>query len=64
MAPLIGGSIIGALTFNPGLSYKIVYIVCGVTGTITLLLSLFLPDPESRSIEIRHGEKHLERLRP
>ncbi len=43
MAPVIGGGIIGALTFNPGLSFKVVYIVCGIAGIISLLVTLFLP---------------------
>lgn len=39
MAPVVGGGIIGMLVFNPGLSYKMVYIVCGLTGIIALILS-------------------------
>lgn len=45
-APLVGGSIIGILSFNPGLSYKVVYLVCGVAGAVTLLLSFFIPQSE------------------
>ncbi len=44
MAPIIGGAIIGAMVFNPGVSYKIVYIVCGITGVLVLLLSLRIQD--------------------
>ncbi len=44
-APAIGGGIIGAMVFNPGLSYKAVYIVCGVAGISALLLALKIPDP-------------------
>lgn len=43
MAPLIGGGIIGALEYNPSLSYKIVYLVCGITGLIALLLAFKIP---------------------
>ncbi len=43
IAPIAGGSIIGAMVFNPGLGYKIVYIVCGVAGIIALILTLKLP---------------------
>lgn len=43
MAPLIGGGIIGALEYNPSLSYKIVYLVCGVAGLIALLLAFKIP---------------------
>ena len=44
MAPIIGGAIIGAMAFNPGFSYKIVYIVCGITGVLVLLLALRIQD--------------------
>ncbi|MEE8329248.1 MAG: MFS transporter [Thermodesulfovibrionia bacterium] len=44
MAPIAGGSIIGAMVFNPGFSYKIVYLVCGITGIIALILTLKIPD--------------------
>lgn len=40
MAPIIGGAIIGAMVISPGFSYKIVYIVCGITGVLVLLLAL------------------------
>lgn len=53
MAPLIGGSIIGALAFSPGLSYKAVYIACALAGAVTLLLSLFLPE----TAEPQHREQ-------
>lgn len=43
MSPLIGGGIIGALEYNPSLSYKIVYLVCGVAGLIALLLAFKIP---------------------
>ncbi len=43
IAPIAGGSIIGALVFNPSLGYKIVYIVCGIAGIIALILTLKLP---------------------
>ena len=44
LAPLVGGSIIGALVFNPGISFKVIYLVCGIAGIITLLLSFKIPD--------------------
>jgi MFS transporter, DHA1 family, multidrug resistance protein len=48
-APIVGGSIIGALIFNPDIGYKVVYIVCGIAGVVTLLLSFLLPQTgESR----------------
>ena len=45
MAPIIGGSIIGALAFNPAMSYKVVYIVCGIAGTIVFILALKINNP-------------------
>lgn len=50
MAPIVGGSIIGAIVYNPGLSYKIVYLVCGISGLIALLISIKLPsNPDNRT---------------
>ncbi len=43
MAPIAGGGIIGATVFNPGLSYKIVYLVCGAAGILALILTFKLP---------------------
>lgn len=44
MAPMVGGGIIGAMVFTPGISYKVVYLVCGVAGVIALILTFKLPD--------------------
>ena len=46
MAPIIGGAIIGAMVISPGFSYKIVYIVCGITGVLVLLLALMIQDSD------------------
>lgn len=53
IAPILGGSIIGALVFNPGLGYKIVYPVCGAAGLIVLLLTFRLPSAPDKIIEKR-----------
>ncbi len=37
MAPIIGGSLIGFLAFNPSLGFKAVYLVCGLAGILALL---------------------------
>lgn len=47
MAPIAGGGIIGAMVFNPGLSYDVVYLVCGVAGIIALILTLRIQNPPS-----------------
>ncbi len=57
MAPIVGGSIIGAMVFNPGLSYKIVYLVCGVAGVIALILTFKLPSAHDKKIEKRDWEE-------
>lgn len=43
MAPIAGGSIIGAMVFNPSISYKIIYLVCGIAGIIALILARKIP---------------------
>jgi MFS family permease len=45
MAPISGGVIIGALAFDPDLSYKAVYILCGVAGIIALFFTIRIPTP-------------------
>jgi MFS transporter, DHA1 family, multidrug resistance protein len=44
LAPLAGGSIIGAFVFSPVISYKVIYLVCGIAGIITMILSFKIPD--------------------
>lgn len=46
MAPVVGGAIIGAASFNPGLGYKTVYIVCGAAGIVVFLLALTVPEAD------------------
>ena len=43
LAPLAGGSILGALIFTPVLSFRMVYLVCGAAGILTLLLMFRIP---------------------
>jgi DHA1 family multidrug resistance protein-like MFS transporter len=57
MAPIAGGGIIGAMVFNPGLSYKIVYLVCGAAGIIALILTSKLPSAPDKKIEKRGWEE-------
>ncbi len=45
MAPIIGGTIIAVLLFNPAISYKVVYLVCGAAGAVVLFLALKIPNP-------------------
>jgi len=55
MAPIAGGSIIGAMVFNPGLGYKIVYLVCGAAGIIALMLTSKLPYENSPAVNLKKG---------
>jgi MFS family permease len=57
MAPIAGGGIIGAMVFNPGLSYKIVYLVCGAAGILALILTFKLPSAPDKKIEKRDWEE-------
>jgi MFS transporter, DHA1 family, multidrug resistance protein len=43
MAPIIGGSLIGFLAFNPSLGFKAVYLICGLAGILALVLVFKLP---------------------
>lgn len=47
-APIAGGSIIGMFIVNPAFSFKVVYLVCGVAGIITLLLTFMIPARKER----------------
>lgn len=51
MAPIVGGTIIGVMVFNPGLGYKVVYLVCGITGIVALILAFKLPPPSGNRQE-------------
>lgn len=44
MAPISGGAIIGALAFNPDMSYRAVYVICGVSGIVALFLTIRIPN--------------------
>ncbi len=43
IAPVAGGSILGALVMNPGISFYTVYLVCGAAGAVVVFLSLRIP---------------------
>lgn len=43
MAPLVGGTIIGAMVLNKNEGFIAVYVVCGIAGAITFFTALFLP---------------------
>jgi MFS family permease len=57
MAPLAGGGIIGVMVFNPGLSYKIVYLVCGMAGIIALLFTTGISSPKKEQKDKRSWDE-------
>ena len=59
IAPMVGGSIIGALISNPAVSYKVVYLVCGFAGIIMLLVTLTIPATEKKHNTIHSWEETL-----
>jgi DHA1 family multidrug resistance protein-like MFS transporter len=63
LAPMIGGSILGTLAFNPGLSFRVVYLVCGAAGVIALILILQLPNPNEKEKKEHSRKEILESLR-
>jgi MFS transporter, DHA1 family, multidrug resistance protein len=48
MAPIIGGFIIGAMTMNSDMGYKMVYLVCGAAGIAALFFLIKIPDIAGR----------------
>lgn len=54
LAPAAGGTIIGALALNQAVSYKAVYLVCGASGIVALLLSSRIP--KAPGVENKHME--------
>jgi MFS transporter, DHA1 family, multidrug resistance protein len=59
IAPIAGGSIIGSLVFNPPLSYKVVYLICGAAGILTLFLTFRIPAAEERQIKTQSWQETL-----
>jgi MFS transporter, DHA1 family, multidrug resistance protein len=53
IAPIAGGSIIGALVSHPAVSFKVVYLVCGLAGIVMFFLTLKIPAQEER-----HNKTH------
>jgi MFS family permease len=53
VAPMVGGSIIGVLSLNPGIAYQTVYLACGFAGLLTLLLTYQIPIHDS----LGHGKE-------
>jgi len=63
LAPILGGTVLGALAFNPSLSYEVVYLICGIAGLVTLMLILKLPNPGEKDNSKFSGKEILESLK-
>jgi len=53
LAPLAGGTVLGAFAEAPAFSFGAVYIICGIAGSATLLLTLGIPDKPAVSARPR-----------
>ena len=49
VAPIAGGTLLGLFAAHPAYSFRAVYIVCGVAGALTMLLSLRMPATHEES---------------
>ena len=58
VAPILGGSLLGFLAYNPTLSFKVVYLVCGIAGIITLIFILNLPNP-TEQVNVKEDKKEI-----
>ena len=63
VAPLAGGALIGFLAFNPLLSYRAVYMLCGVAGVLAFILILRIREPERTVSRLRSWAETFEALR-
>lgn len=59
IAPIIGGSIIGLMVYNPGLSYRIVYLICGIAGIIAFVFSLRLRETSDQKEDKKNWRETL-----
>jgi MFS transporter, DHA1 family, multidrug resistance protein len=58
MAPIVGGSLLGVFAYEPALSFKAVYLVCGIAGIISFVFILRLPSP-TEQVKIRKTHKEI-----
>lgn len=63
VAPLAGGALIGLLAFDPLLSYRAIYTLCGVAGVLALILILQIREPERMALHPRSWSETFEALR-
>jgi MFS transporter, DHA1 family, multidrug resistance protein len=62
VAPLAGGGLIGFLAFNPLLSYRAVYVLCGTAGLLALFLIVKVREPERTTPRLRNWAETFEAL--
>jgi MFS family permease len=58
MAPIVGGSLLGFFAYEPALSFKAVYLLCGIAGIISFIFVLCLPSP-TEQVKIRKTHKEI-----
>jgi DHA1 family multidrug resistance protein-like MFS transporter len=63
VAPLAGGALIGFLAFNPLLSYRAVYMLCGAAGVLAFILMLRIREPERTVSRLQTWAETFEALR-
>jgi MFS family permease len=63
IAPLVGGSVLGALVMNPSLSFRVVYLICGAAGLLALIFTVVIPDPGDGTAKKREWSETFEALR-
>lgn len=63
LAPIVGGSIIGLMVFNPRLSYKFVYLICGMAGIVAFIFSLRLPHSSDKKETKQNWRETLQSFR-
>jgi MFS family permease len=54
VAPLVGGAFIGFFAFNPPLSYRAVYLLCGAAGILALIFIFQIREPEKRTPHLQN----------
>ncbi|MFQ3573775.1 MAG: MFS transporter [Thermodesulfovibrionales bacterium] len=56
LAPMLSGVVISIFVFLPDWGYKAVYLLCAVTGTLTLIIAIALPNTKTTQRMITNQE--------
>ena len=63
LAPIAGGTILGALAASPGFSYTAVYAVCGLAGASAFFLAFRIPDTPRDIVRLQNWAETLQAFR-